>query len=116
LTLFSVRLDDTRVSPKIRNGSFDPSTWLNLPTEEAASLEQFSWLEQSRRYGDKCVRYAHGKKGVLICADTFLMYRVRIAALKGAQKILVPANWWGNNGQVELWQTRAKEGVWILSG
>ncbi|NKM58488.1 hypothetical protein GFL21_29010 [Rhizobium anhuiense] len=33
------------------------------------------------------------KIGVLICADTFHMDCVRIAALKGAQTTLVPANW-----------------------
>lgn len=55
-----------------------------------------------------------GTVAVAICADTFNMESTRVAALKGADILLVPANWWGPFGQLSLWQTRAREnGVWL---
>ncbi len=41
---------------------------------------------------------------------------LRIVTLKGADIVLLPSNWWGQNHQVELWRARARQdGVWILA-
>jgi predicted amidohydrolase len=57
-----------------------------------------------------------GDIGVLICADSFLMDWMRIITLKGADIVVLPSNWWGQNRQVDLWSARARQnGVWILA-
>ncbi len=57
----------------------------------------------------------YGDLGTLICADTYSPDWTRILALKGADIILTPANWWGRDNQEQTWQIRAKEnGVWLL--
>ncbi|MBS0500873.1 MAG: hypothetical protein JSR74_11160 [Proteobacteria bacterium] len=56
-----------------------------------------------------------GTVAVVICSDTYNMESARIAALKGADILLVPANWWGPFEQLSLWKTRAREnGVWLI--
>lgn len=56
-----------------------------------------------------------GRLGTAICSDIYLPDWMRILALKGADIIITPANWWGESGQQEVWQTRAREdGVWLL--
>lgn len=55
-----------------------------------------------------------GKIGVLICADTNVPVLSRVSALKGCDIILVPCTWNGDNGQLDIWSTRAREnGVWV---
>jgi predicted amidohydrolase len=57
-----------------------------------------------------------GKIGVLICSDTYHSLPSRIAALKGASLLLVPANWPPSNLFPEnIWRFRAYEnGLWFL--
>ncbi|MGK4006319.1 nitrilase-related carbon-nitrogen hydrolase [Sorangium sp. So ce1036] len=58
----------------------------------------------------------YGDLGMLICSDSYLPDWTRIIALEGADIVLVPANWWGRDGQEEIWQTRAREnGLWFLA-
>lgn len=104
-------------SGKIYNSAvlIQPNGKLAIQRKRLASSESFGWNAR----GDTPIEVydtPYGKLAVLICADTFLMDWVRIAALKGAQAVLVPANWWGTNDQSELWKARAKEnGVWIIA-
>ncbi len=56
-----------------------------------------------------------GSIAVVVCSDTYLPDMSRIAAVKGADVLLVPANWWGNAGQEKIWRTRAIEnGIWVM--
>lgn len=56
-----------------------------------------------------------GRLGTTICSDIYLPDWMRILALKGADIVITPANWWGESGQEEIWQTRAREdGVWLV--
>jgi predicted amidohydrolase len=58
----------------------------------------------------------YGDLATLICSDSYLPEWIRIATIKGADVVLLPANWWGRGGQEEIWQTRAREnGVWFLT-
>lgn len=58
----------------------------------------------------------YGDLGVMICSDVYLPDWIRILAIKGADLILLPANWFGSSDQQEIWQTRAREnGVWFLT-
>lgn len=61
----------------------------------------------------------YGDLGVAICSDSYLPDMVRILTLKGADVILLPANWWGAFFEPlshEIWQTRAREnGVWFFA-
>ncbi|WP_437650403.1 nitrilase-related carbon-nitrogen hydrolase [Sorangium sp. So ce362] len=58
----------------------------------------------------------YGDIGMLICSDSYLPDWMRIIALEGADIVLLPSNWWGRDGQEEIWQTRAREnGVWFLA-
>lgn len=58
----------------------------------------------------------YGDLGVMICSDVYLPDWIRILAIKGADLILLPANWFGSTDQHEIWQTRAREnGVWFLT-
>lgn len=51
-----------------------------------------------------------GRVGVLICSDTYYDLMPRIAALKGVDLLLVPANWPPSGlDPVELWRARALE-------
>lgn len=51
-----------------------------------------------------------GRIGVLICSDTYYGLMPRIAALKGVNLLLVPANWPPSGlDPVELWRARALE-------
>lgn len=57
----------------------------------------------------------YGDLGVLVCADSYLPDISRILALKGADIIVTPANWWGRYDQEQTWQIRAKEnGAWFF--
>lgn len=57
----------------------------------------------------------YGDIAPVICSDSYLPDLLRIVTLKGADLILLPANWWGQYGQEEIWQTRAREnGLWIF--
>lgn len=56
-----------------------------------------------------------GTLGTTICSDIYLPDWMRILTLKGANIVITPANWWGESGQEEVWQTRAREdGVWLI--
>ncbi|MBN2041886.1 MAG: carbon-nitrogen hydrolase family protein [Spirochaetes bacterium] len=58
-----------------------------------------------------------GKVGVLICADSYFALLNRATALRGAQMILVSANW-PNVGidPVDVWKGRALENeLWVLA-
>jgi len=58
----------------------------------------------------------YGDIAYIICSDSYLPDWLRIATLKGADLLLLPANWWGSFGQEEIWQTRAREnGVWFFT-
>jgi predicted amidohydrolase len=58
----------------------------------------------------------YGDLGLMICSDVYLPDWIRVAALKGADIVLLPANWWGAGGQEQIWQTRAREnGVWFFT-
>jgi predicted amidohydrolase len=58
-----------------------------------------------------------GRLGVLVCADTYSYKPARVAALKGAQLLLVPANWPPEHHNPEkFWRARAAEnGVYLLA-
>jgi predicted amidohydrolase len=80
----------------------------------AAANASFGWNSRGNDPFD-VIETPYGDLGILICADTFLMDWTRISTLNGADILLVPANWWGQNDQIALWQVRAKEdGVWIV--
>ncbi len=57
-----------------------------------------------------------GKIGLVICADAYCYKTVRIAALKGADLLLMPVNWPADYNNPEVyWRARAIEnGVYIL--
>ncbi|MCP4249388.1 MAG: carbon-nitrogen hydrolase family protein, partial [bacterium] len=58
----------------------------------------------------------YGDLGMMICSDVYLPDWIRIAALKGADLVLLPANWWGRVGQELIWQTRARESsIWFFT-
>jgi len=57
----------------------------------------------------------YGELAPIICADSYLMDWSRISTLSGADILLSSANWWGNNDQEKIWQTRSEEnGVWMV--
>ena len=58
-----------------------------------------------------------GKVGVLICADAYWYKAARMAALKGARALLIPANWPPHHHPPQVfWQARALEnGVYVLA-
>ncbi|SHJ70875.1 carbon-nitrogen hydrolase family protein [Desulfofundulus thermosubterraneus] len=58
-----------------------------------------------------------GRVGVLICADTYWYKAARMAALKGARVLLIPANWPPHHYPPEVfWRARALEnGVYVLA-
>lgn len=59
----------------------------------------------------------YGDIGMIICADSYSPDYTRILALNGADIILLPCTWWGDEGQLATWQTRAREnGVWMVIG
>ncbi|MDD4238517.1 MAG: carbon-nitrogen hydrolase family protein [Desulfotomaculaceae bacterium] len=57
-----------------------------------------------------------GKLGVVICADAYSYRPARVAALKGARLLLVPANWPSDYQNPEkFWRARAAEnGIYVL--
>ena len=58
-----------------------------------------------------------GQVGVLICSDSYHGLLVRQTALKGADLILVPANWPPTRlGPREIWSIRARENGVYLAG
>ncbi len=92
-----------------------PSGAVTVQRKRLASSAGFGWNSRGDTPFD-VYPTPFGDIAVLICADTFLMDWTRIATLKGADIILLPANWWGNNHQIELWRARAaQDGVWILA-
>lgn len=57
-----------------------------------------------------CFDTPWGKVGVLICSDSYYDLQLRIAALKGADLLLIPANWPPSGlDPVEVWRARALE-------
>ena len=63
------------------------------------------------------IRSDYGDIGMIICADSYSPDYTRILALNGADIILLPCTWWGDEGQLATWQTRAREnGVWMVIG
>lgn len=63
------------------------------------------------------VQTEFGKLGVVICADTYSYKPARVAALKGARLLLVPANWPPDHHNPEkFWRARAAEnGICVLA-
>ncbi len=57
-----------------------------------------------------------GRVGVAICSDTYYGAIPRMAALRGADLLLVPANWPGGSlDPKELWRVRARENGFYLA-
>ncbi|MDR2612346.1 MAG: carbon-nitrogen hydrolase family protein [Deltaproteobacteria bacterium] len=58
-----------------------------------------------------------GRFGLLVCSDTYHSLPARTAALKGAQALLVPANWPPSGAFPEnVWRFRALEnGLWLAA-
>jgi predicted amidohydrolase len=58
-----------------------------------------------------------GKAGILICSDSYHSLPSRVTALKGADLIILPANWPPTNNFPEnIWKFRALEnGVWFIA-
>lgn len=59
----------------------------------------------------------YGSFSVLICAEIYHPSLSYIAAVKGAELLIVPANWWGPNGGavLEYWRARALENsLWLF--
>ena len=92
-----------------------PDGTIETQRKRLASAEGFGWNAR----GDDPIKVfptQWGRVAVLICADTFLMDWARIATLRGAELLIVPSNWWGDDHQIELWRDRAREdGVWVLA-
>ena len=64
-----------------------------------------------------CFDTPWGKVGVLICSDTYYDLQPRITALKGADLILVPANWPPSGlDPVEVWRARSLENGVAIAG
>lgn len=59
----------------------------------------------------------YGKAGVIICADAYWYKAARMAVLRGARLLLVPANWPPHHYPPEMfWRARAAEnGVYVLA-
>lgn len=58
-----------------------------------------------------------GRVGVLICSDSYYSLASRITALRGADLILIPANWPPSGlDPVELWRARALENGVFVAG
>ncbi len=57
-----------------------------------------------------------GRVGVAICSDTYYGTLARMTALRGADLLLVPANWPGGSlDPRELWQARVRENGFFLA-
>jgi predicted amidohydrolase len=92
-----------------------PSGEVRVQRKRLASSAAFGWNDRGNTPFD-VYPTPWGDVAVLICADSFLMDWLRIVTLKGADIVLLPSNWWGQNHQVELWRARAKQdGIWILA-
>ncbi len=51
----------------------------------------------------------------VICSDTYLPDVARLAALRGADIVVAPTNWWGESDQLRIWKVRARQnGVWMI--
>ena len=63
------------------------------------------------------VQTEFGNLGVVICADAYSYKTARVAALKGARILLVPANWPPEHHNPEkFWRARAVEnGIYVLA-
>jgi predicted amidohydrolase len=94
---------------------FLPSGAIAFQRKRLASSASFGWNARGDTPFD-VYSTPWGDISVLICADSFLMDWMRIVTLKGADIVVLPSNWWGQNRQVDLWRTRARQnGVWILA-
>jgi len=94
---------------------FQPSGKVSFQRKRLASSASFGWNARGNTPFD-VYPTPWGDIGVLICADSFLMDWMRIVTLKGADIVVLPSNWWGQNHQIDLWSARAREnGVWILA-
>ena len=75
------------------------------------------WACSGNPLDDNTFETPWGRAGLLICSDTYFSALARMTALRGADIILVPANW--PEGALDpclLWQTRAYEnGVYIAA-
>jgi predicted amidohydrolase len=75
----------------------------NMPTWNDRGVLPFSVIQTP-----------YGNLGVLICSDSYQSDWARILTLEGADIILMPANWWGEDDLLDIWRMRAKEnGVWL---
>jgi len=74
----------------------------------------FGWSD----YGNLPLRIIHtkfGDLGVLVCSDSYRPDCVRILAIKGADILFIPSNWYGLY-QLNIWKTRAREnGIWLIA-
>jgi len=71
---------------------------------------EFRWAKPGDPRQTGCFDSPWGKVGILICSDTYYELQPRIAALKGVDLLLVPANWPPSGlDPIELWRARALE-------
>ena len=92
-----------------------PSGEVRVQRKRLASSAAFGWNDRGNTPFE-IYPTPWGDVAALICADSFLMDWLQIVTLKGADIVLLPSNWWGQNHQVELWRARARQdGVWILA-
>ena len=60
------------------------------------------------------IQTEYGEIASIICSDSYLPDWVRTLTLKGADIVLLSANWWGTD-QDTIWRTRAREnGLWMF--
>lgn len=72
------------------------------------------WATPGNPYADNTFVTPWGRVGVLICSDSYHALMPRISALRGADLLLIPANWPLLNPHsgidpLEIWQARALE-------
>ena len=71
---------------------------------------EMRWACPGNPYEDNTFSTPWGRVGVLICSDSYHSLMPRITALRGADLLLIPANWppMGLRPE-EIWQVRARE-------
>lgn len=75
------------------------------------------WARPGDPNQSNCFDTPWGRIGILICSDTYYDLQPRITALRGADLLLVPANWPPSGlDPVELWRARAVENGIAIAG
>lgn len=71
---------------------------------------EIRWAKPGDPHQTACFDTPWGRVGVLICSDSYYGLLPRVAALKGVDLLLIPANWPPTGlDPVELWRARALE-------